>query len=168
MINEKHDFIKQFLASNPNEFELMDACELLFKHAEVKSSINNKTGEEFRSYRFILPDTVYFTYQRGVRGCLIYESGYQGYSVGVNYATIDDASMSFWVYVRSHEDMRIVFDKLTDILHFDRSTWRENIQGMMFVEPPSRTPEAWEKAVTELLAENVLPHVYYTLTFDYN
>jgi hypothetical protein len=165
--------IQEFLKTNPDEFGLMEALELIFSHSNLETS-KTRQGKTYRKYSFVLPDSLFFNYFRGFRCCHINESEYNGQvSIQVFYGTIDDSSMTAWIHVQSEANMRSVFDKLTEILHVEQ-THPNSIIGFSYVDLYAKFedyPEfliQWESDFTRLLEEHIRPLCSYCVVYDYN
>jgi len=159
--------IQDFLATNPDEFCLIDAVSEIFHYK--KETVEGKALH--RRTFFVLPDTVYFNYGRGVRSCFILEQSYNGFYVRVFYGTIDDASMAANIYVDNEEKRALVYDKLVELLHLGTDKYHLQPTGLSFANPETDNHNyyaGFEQGFKELLDLNIRPFVNYTVIFDYN
>jgi hypothetical protein len=135
--------------------------------------IESKIGT-FRRAEWILPDTVFFTYGKGVRSCFVREglnvTNALGCYIQVFYGTIDDASMCYWIYLEGPEQMNKAYDVLSKVLHLDD---RDNPVGLSYYNNTCkdvipRDMIFFEEAVKELLDTHLRPICSYYVEFDYN
>lgn len=122
-------------------------------------------GTRLRRYEFILPDTLFFTYGYGVRPCTISEN--PDNSVSVLYGTIDDAYMSFTVYLTDSQSRVMVYDTLIDILHVEKDhaiPWHFRY----VLEFGNNQQDTFEKAIGTWLESTLRSKVNFHFGFDYN